>query len=188
MELTSLVGPDAIVVFNVSDIRSDPIIVHKNHISSLNLALITPSELRSYTRRLLRAVVKMKTREGGLELSKVLEWLWDVAVRAILDCLGFVQTPADNQRWPRIWWVGSGFLNIFPIHSAGYHHDTISGKCTIDRVISSYAPTIKALAYAREREALARPLSEQKALLVGMPQTPGMKPLPFVESEFQRLQ
>jgi hypothetical protein len=187
IELTAIAGSDAIVIFNVTDIRSDAIIVHRHRISFLHLALLTTSELRSYTRRLLRAVVEMKIHEGGLELSKVLEWLWDVAVKTILDYLGFTHTPSDGQRWPRIWWVGSGFLNIFPIHAAGYHHNDLSGQCTIDRVVSSYTPTIKALAHARGRVALARTAGQQKTLLVGMPQTPGMKALPFVEPEFQKL-
>ena len=83
-------------------------------------------------------------------MKVILEWLWDVAVKPVLDELGFTQIPQLDEVWPRVWWVGSGLLNILPIHASGYH-DSTPPQTALDRVISSYAPTVKSLAYARER-------------------------------------
>ena len=100
------------------------------------------------------------------EMNAILEWLWDVAVKPVLDELGFTQTPSYDETWPRVWWVGSGLLNILPIHASGYH-DSTPPQTALDRVISSYAPTVKSLAYARERAARANQVtSNEKAILV----------------------
>jgi CHAT domain-containing protein len=50
----------------------------------------------------------------------------------------------------------------------------------LDRVISSYTPTVRALAYARGREATTPPA---RALIVAMPTTPGASPLRNVVKE-----
>ena len=87
-----------------------------------------------------------------------------------------------------MWWVGSGLLNILPIHASGYH-DSTPPQTALDRVISSYAPTVKSLSYARERAARAdQVILKEKAILVAMPTTPGQKSLPFVEMEVEDLE
>jgi len=67
----------------------------------------------------------------------------------------------------------------------GYHND--SGRNVLDRVISSYTPTLKALAHARER---ARQSTKQMdTVLVGMAQTPGISTdLPNVVDELDAIQ
>jgi CHAT domain-containing protein len=116
-------------------------------------------------------------------VNATLEWLWDVAVEPVLDELGFTKMPTVSEVWPRVWWVGSGLLNILPIHASGYHDSTPS-KTALDRVISSYTPTIKSLSYARERAARAdQVILKEKAILVSMPTTPGQENLPFAEME-----
>ena len=187
-EVKALPGSGSIVIFNVSDIRSDAIIIDRDRIRSLRLPSLQYSEVRLYAKRLLKAVhTCMKAHEAKSELTKVLEWLWDVAVMPILEALGFTQTPSKNAQWPRVWWIGSGLLNLFPIHAAGYH-DTGAGETTIDRVISSYTPTVKALIYARKREAKTGTLKGQNVMLIGMPQTPQKTDLPYVEKELRTLQ
>jgi CHAT domain-containing protein len=57
----------------------------------------------------------------------------------------------------------------------------------IERVISSYTPTIKALAYSRERIGRAANLKSQKAVIVGMPETPNQHDLPHVATEIKWL-
>ena len=116
-------------------------------------------------------------------MNVILEWLWDVAVKPVLDELGLTQMPSLAEGWPRLWWVGSGLLNILPIHAAGYHDSNLSNTA-LDRVISSYTPTIKSLSYARERAARADQLTEN-AILVYMPTTPGQGSIPFVEMEVE---
>lgn len=76
-------------------------------------------------------------------------------------------------------------LCLLPIHAAGYHSETGS-KTVLDRVISSYSPSIKALLYARRNEAQksrSRAPASDKTVLVSMSITPGRAGLAFAEKE-----
>ena len=117
-------------------------------------------------------------------MKAILEYLWDAAVSPVLNALGYTQMPSSDEAWPRVWWVGSGLFSILPIHASGYH-DSDPPLTALDRVISSYAPTVKSLAYARERA--ARTVEAMKAIVVAMPMTPEHTPLPFVETEVEDL-
>jgi hypothetical protein len=118
-------------------------------------------------------------------LSAVLEWLWDAAARPILDELNYRHTPVPGTAWPRLWWVPGGLLGFLPLHAAGYHRKLpgADGRRTVmDRVISSYTPTVRALGYARERNIAST--TAERALIVAMPTTPGIdSPLPHVAKE-----
>jgi CHAT domain len=115
-------------------------------------------------------------------MNGILERLWDFVVKPILDELGFTQ-PRRDGTWSRVWWVGSGLLSILPIHASGYHDDATSLQTVLDHVISSYTPTVKSLAYARERMArTSQVTSKEKALLLAMPDA-----LPYVNTEIDDL-
>ena len=58
-------------------------------------------------------------------------------------------------------------------------------RTVLDRVVSSYSPTIRALRYARQRAARSHP--SDRALIVAMPTTPDLAPLDFVTAEAQTL-
>ena len=92
-----------------------------------------------------------------------------------LDALGFGDTPTTD--WPRVWWVCSGLFNILPLYATGYH-DPPTSRAGINRVISSYVPTIKSLQYARSILASQSATNATKALLVGMVKTPDETDLP----------
>lgn len=187
-ELMSLSGLGTIVIFNVSDIRSDAFLVNRYKIRSLPLPSLKQADLEVYTQRFLSAInsTSIKVHSSSTrELSTVLEWLWDAAVGPILNELGYTQTPSSDL-WPRVWWVGSGLLNILPIHAAGYHYAG-SNRTAIDRVISSYTATVKSLAYARENLVRLASPKVQKTLLVAMPTTPDHDNLKFVAKEINEL-
>jgi CHAT domain-containing protein len=112
--------------------------------------------------------------------------LWDVAVGPVLEELGFTSTPKAGDSWPRVWWASGGMFSIFPLHAAGYHQSGSTNNA-LDRVISSYTPTIKALTYARQQASKVVTEEMQQMLLVGMPSTPGQSDLPFVEKEIQEI-
>jgi CHAT domain len=172
--LKALAASGPIVVFNVSDIRSDALIVTPDDIRSIHLPLLRRADLKSYAGRFLNATHTLGKPspiqvKGRKEIHMVLEWLWDVAVGCILDELGFKDH--NPEHWSRVWWVGSDLLNILPIHAAGYHRSGPT-RTAIDRVISSYTPTLKALKYARERSRralAAREVDPQKAMLIAWP-------------------
>ena len=189
-ELRGLAAEGPIVIFNVSDIRSDAFIVTTNEIRSLHLPLLTLRSLRDFTILFFNAITIQclnKYSHARDEMNKVLKWLWDVATSPILDELGFTQVP-DNEVWPRVWWIGSGLLNILPIHASGYH-DSTPPRTVLDRVISSYAPSVNSFSYARERETGANRIAlKDKAVLVAMPTTPGQTSLSYVKKETKDLQ
>ena len=190
LELRSLAEDGSIVVFNVSDIRSDAFIVTTDEIRALSLPLLRSDALEEFSSRFLTAISNRscKNYEHSItEVNATLEWLWDVAVCPILEELGFTQSP-PNEAWPRVWWIGNGLLNILPIHASGYH-DSATRKTSLDRVISSYASTMKSLSYARERAERANRLAlKEKAILVAMPTTPGQKTLPNVDKEIREIE
>ncbi|OQD60743.1 hypothetical protein PENPOL_c021G01741 [Penicillium polonicum] len=115
--------------------------------------------------------------------TRLLEWLWDAIANPVLDVLGLMRT--SDGCWPRIWWILTGPLAKFPIHAAGYHYhryDTV-----LDRAISSYSPSVRALLQSRQRSStLATPRGSGKAVLVGMEKTPHESNLPFVRSEMDK--
>ena len=184
-ELRSLAGSGAIVVFNVSDIRSDAFLIMTDEIRAVPLPVLTSSSLEDYVKRFLNAINERditRSRYARREMNDVLGWLWEIAVKPVLQELGFHQMIPHDGTWPRVCWVGNGLLSILPIHAAGYH-DAPLGQTTLDRVISSYASTVKSLSYARERANRAEQAKlNDKAILFPMPLT-----LPFVEEEVRDL-
>jgi CHAT domain-containing protein len=92
-----------------------------------------------------------------------LEWIWDTVAGVVLDALGHTGPPAEDH-WPRIWWSPTGPLAALPLHAAGYHdaEDRAGGATVLDRVVSSYTPTLRALIHARRPDQA----SEDRRLLV----------------------
>ena len=190
-ELLSLAKDGPIVVFNVSELRSDAFLLEGNRIRQLQLPSLKQTELDKISHRFLNAVqnaTRVKTYSNSKsEILEILAWLWNVAVEPVLDELGFTKTPSEKEAWPRLWWVSSGLLTMLPIHAAGYHSPG-SLRNALDRVISSYAPTLKSLAYAWEKLKKSEAQETQKALLIAMPKTTAMRDLPFAEKEIHELQ
>ena len=189
-EMQSLADRGPIVVFNVSDIRSDAFLITTDGIHSLRLPLLTFESLLNSAIHFLNAINNRSLkhyRYANDELNAVLEWLWDAAVKPVLNELGFIEMPPHDKAWPRVWWVGSGLLSILPIHAAGYHN-SIPPETALDRVISSYASTVNSLSYAREKVVRVEQVtSNEKAILVAMPTTPQKEILPFVKIEMEEM-
>jgi tetratricopeptide (TPR) repeat protein len=99
-------------------------------------------------------------------LPPVLAWLWETTVGPVLKAL-----PPH----PRIWWMPTGALTLFPLHAAG----AAGQPGALDLALSSYTSTLRAL--ARTRTCEAPPVRRQ--LTVVLQQTPGMPDLPAVSQE-----
>lgn len=82
---------------------------------------------------------------------------------------------------PRIWWIGTGLASSMPFHAAGIHSKG-STENALCRAISSYTPSIKALAYARDR-ANSTDIIGKNLLIATMPTTPGCAALTGVIKE-----
>jgi CHAT domain-containing protein len=84
----------------------------------------------------------------------------------------------------------SGLLSFLPLHAAG-HHDTWQRAVpltVIDRAVSSYTPTIRALGHARRSHLSdAGPTGDggsgQRMVVVAMPRTPSASDLPGAQAE-----
>jgi tetratricopeptide (TPR) repeat protein len=188
-EIKELACDGPVVAFNVSDIRSDAFIVTPHDIRSIKLSMLTESDLEAYYRRFsssLQILVKGDYIKARREINVVLKWLWEVAVQPILENLGIIEPPPNERNYPRIWWVGCYLLNLLPLHAAGTQDGTRENA--LDRVISSFIPSIRALNYARERQRRAREVPHQRILLLAMPKTIENPDLTFAEQELRQVQ
>lgn len=130
------------------------------------------------------AKVGMGRAQAALDstLLSDLAWLWDTVAEPVLRTLDEKRPPAGERH--RIWWCPTGWLSFFPLHAAG-HHDG-SGRSVLDRTVSSYAPTLRALAEAtRLRE--PEPTGTDRLLVVAVREADGMAPLPQVAEELRLL-
>ncbi|MGH3947521.1 MAG: CHAT domain-containing protein [Pseudonocardiaceae bacterium] len=121
-------------------------------------------------------------------LTDLLGWLWDVIAEPVLTELKLNHAPGQGDTWPRVWWCPTGPLNLLPLHAAGRHGDLgdSSFRTVMDRVISSYTPTLRALLEARKPIDGAM-IDNDRLLVVGLAESPGQRPLRGVAAELDVL-
>ncbi|KAL8299200.1 hypothetical protein RB593_009192 [Gaeumannomyces tritici] len=159
-------GP--IVVLNVSSYRCDALAIEQSGIRLLELPHVSREAINKYARE--------------LQTLATLGWLWDAIVCPVLEALGFTGPPSDSQ-WPHVWWVPTGTLTRFPLHAAGYHLKC-TGETAVDRVVSSYASSVKAIIYSRRRpHQAAAAENSRKAVVVAMQNTPEQQRLEYASDE-----
>jgi len=170
-----------VVLINVSTIRCDAFLIQHQSIISLNLPC-----LHEATIKMVAKVMKSRSPTRN-QMFELLQWLWEALAGPVLDELGFCEA-VTTEEWPRVSWIPTGPLCHLPIHAAGYHRESGS-RTVLDRVVSSYSPSIKALLYAR-RNITQRTQSQvcNKAVLVSMDTTPGCSALSFARKEILELQ
>ncbi|WP_194920696.1 CHAT domain-containing protein [Catenulispora rubra] len=112
-------------------------------------------------------------------VETVLGWLWEAVTRPVLTALGLM-APLGADELPRIWWCPIGQMAFLPLHAAGPADRTDDA---LDRVVSSYTPTIRALGHARR----SRVTNAAEALVIAMPETPDHSPLPGAAKEVDLL-
>ncbi|VBB73370.1 Putative protein of unknown function [Podospora comata] len=183
-EMMAAANLNPIIVVNLSPYRCDAFLIERDQISVLELPGLTMEKVQ----KKVQDLQKSRTT-GSFHIAPLLEWLWDVVARPSLDALGF-KMPVSSDNWPRVWWIPTGLLSQLPLHAAGRHMQG-STETVLDRVISSYAPSVKALIHGRRHpiRTSAGPLSDN-ALLVAMRETPDLSVngiLPFAASEVEML-
>ncbi|GGS15505.1 hypothetical protein GCM10010252_63610 [Streptomyces aureoverticillatus] len=192
--LHAAVGAGPVVLLNVTARRCDALVLTDTG-GDLGIELVPLPGLRSERaagtaqafdialtlahtarRRLLRdrrdgrrsAPVDRAAFHGAMEeLRMLLEWGWEAVTQPVLQALGHRAPRAEGETWPRVWWVPTGPLTRIPLHATG-HHDG-SGDAVIDRVASSDATTVSALAEANRRHRSAQP---DRLLCAAVPQPP----------------
>jgi hypothetical protein len=176
-------GP--VVIVNVSRWRCDALIVRSTGIDVVEYPNLTVAEVAEWAGRYLEAVRAYAERDAhrdlpavqggtGSGLDAVLAWAWDAIAEPVLERLGYT----GEAPLPRLWWCPTGPLTMLPLHAAGRHG--VPGASVIDRVVSSYTPTLRALMEARARQTADVPAS---MLVVALPETPGQPSLPNVDRE-----
>ncbi|PVI03265.1 hypothetical protein DM02DRAFT_698160 [Periconia macrospinosa] len=181
-ELMAAANPDPIIVVNASSYRCDAFLIERSQIRVLELPGLTLKELQERARKL-----RLSRFTGAFSLLPLLEWLWDVVAGPCLDALGF-KNPICDDTWPRVWWIPTGILSQLPLHAAGRHRGG-STETVLDRVMSSYASSIKALIHGCRQRGQNTPPSD-RALLISMSETPGLPmsgSLPFTKGEVEML-
>lgn len=184
-------GP--VVIINVSEFGSHALIVSSTGVlAPVPLDEVTPVRVAEQVVALLNALLDQSPpADTQAELTGVLGWLWDAIASPVLDRLGLTGPPPEGQPWPRLWWCLPGLLSFVPLHAAGHHQTRFDPvpKTVMDRVVSSYTPTIRALIHARrnrpERSSKGQgiALGEGGIAVVAMPRTPGASDLPGAETE-----
>ncbi|KAF4856854.1 hypothetical protein CGCSCA4_v000146 [Colletotrichum siamense] len=146
-------GP--IVIINISSRRCDALIIEQSRIHAFELPKLTKDDV-------LR-------RADDVRSFKTLMWLWDSVVGPVLDHLGFSKHCVDDN-WPHIVWIPTGPLVRFPLHAAGYHLAP-GHRTAMDRVMSSYSSSVKAIMISRQQRYRE---SGSDIVLIGMGETPGL--------------
>ncbi|MFI6574027.1 CHAT domain-containing protein [Nocardia fluminea] len=176
-------GP--VITVNMSNLRSDALIVADGTVRSLPLPGLTVESAVEAINRFYAAIALTVSHETSpIDRMKarsttraVLDWLWRTIARPVLDFLDYASPVPEGGQWPRVWWSPTGVLSVLPFHAAGdYGPNGHTGRSVIDCVMSSYTPSIGVLRHARARriDGLSR---TSQAMLVAMPNTPGLTPL-----------
>ena len=122
------------------------------------------------------------------EFLEILSWIWDTVTAPVLARLGHTAAPVPPEPLPRVWWCPVGVLAFLPLHAAGRYDPggdpsadpSAAPTAALDLVVSSYTPTVRALARARS----PRPpgAAAPAMLIVPVPQVPGAQ-LPGAAAE-----
>ncbi len=206
-DLLAAAADGPVVLINVSQYRSDALLVTHDGVRSIRLPNVTPELVQAMARDFLGAFgvghrstrasqppserlrpdPMWSTRERLLE---ILHWLWAAIAEPVLAELGLAELGlaelgladgvGDGER-ARLWWCPAGDLVLLPLHAAGHRY--APQQSVPDLVVSSYTPTLRTLLHAQANPAVT--LAGARMLAVGMPFTPGAYPLPHVVREIQ---
>ncbi|MET7645622.1 CHAT domain-containing protein [Streptomyces sp. NPDC005426] len=192
-ELVAAAAEGPVVVVNVSIYRCDALVVTAD--AGIDVVPLPGLTLNTTMARAAEFVGGIETAYGGngvddavammRTLSATLGWLWDTIAAPVLDHLGLDAEPADGDPWPRLWWCPTGWLSFLPLHAAG-RGEPDSGTWVMDRAVSSYTPTLRALVRARAGLTAGAP-ARPSPLVVALADTPGAPPLPGVTREAELL-
>ncbi|MEE4540583.1 CHAT domain-containing protein [Streptomyces sp. V4-01] len=163
------------VLVNAGPNRGDAVLVRPDGAPvAVPLPGLRPADVADRVAELLAAVDGGGSLAGRLRrrrvLPEVLGWLWDSVVAPVAEALD-----AAGHGPHRVWWVPTGLIGLLPLHAAG--HPGRPGA--LDTLVSSYAPSLRALREARERP----PAGSRRNLTVALHHTPELPDLPGAARE-----
>lgn len=171
-------GP--VVVVNVSQYGCDALLLTAAGLRHVPLQDLRADQLDQmaldFHRQVLRAGDSSTSRADAADaedqLAHILDRLWRTIADPIvstMDRMGALTGPD-----PVLWWVPTGSLAFLPLHAAMARE---SGESVLDRVASSYTPTVTALHVARRK-----PMSEAEDRPVVILSTAGAGTADFLPS------
>ncbi|KAJ9105845.1 hypothetical protein QFC19_003415 [Naganishia cerealis] len=174
-------GP--IVLVSAHRMRSDAILITREGIFHRELPNFSETGIRNNFDPNMYTPGPNEARIVNGNLVEALSWLYSTAVRPVLQTLGFLER-REVEDAPRVWWIGCGSASHLPFHAAG-----IPKEKTMDFVISSYAPTLRALLHTRNHAGKLSGLKERFVVFgSAMRETPGMDKLINAELELAAVQ
>ena len=188
--LQSVGAKGPVVMVNVSTYRCDALAITPDGLKAIPLADLTLDKTVRWGKSLQRAVTTAQTAPGpggsaNAVILEVLAEIWDTITSPVLEALGISAASSNAGAPTRIWWCPTGPATALPLHAAG-HHQRADQTTTLDRVTSSYTPTIRALQHQRRCEDSGI-LLHPEPLIVAMPSTAGQRDLPGAQAELDYL-
>jgi tetratricopeptide (TPR) repeat protein len=183
MQMQSCSAEGSIIIVNVTNLRSDAIIITTDVFRVLPLPGLSARQAKDWINQDLTTTSLSGRGCKNKAYLQFLSWLWRGCVRPVLEELHcYEQRSAEDL--PRVWWIGTGLASSFPFHSAGDISVGLTENASY-RAISSYTPTLKALQYARDRPRTSIPPHHYpwKVVIIAMPETPGASNLPGTRAE-----
>ncbi|MBB5803182.1 tetratricopeptide (TPR) repeat protein [Saccharothrix ecbatanensis] len=165
---------EVVVLVNAGWGQGDAIVIAASEPVHIPLPRLAAADVTSWATEMSDAINDPSPLVGELRrqrvVSDLLAWLWDAAVGPVLDVVAPIGRPTR-----RVWWMPTGRLGLLPLHAAAPR----GGPGALDRVISSYTPTLRALAGSRG----GAPASARRQLTVALQRTPGLPDLPATAAE-----
>jgi tetratricopeptide (TPR) repeat protein/CHAT domain-containing protein len=160
LQAAAVEGP--VILINISNHRSDAIILHINRPPLLvPLPGVRPNHLNYLTEQLTLARGSGAGAARSKDIPPILRALWRDIVSPIVDQLAGIGVPEKS----RIWWCPTSKLSGLPLHAAGPYRP--AQKNLLDVYTSSYTTTLSALIRARSNT--SSQFVVPKLLVVGQP-------------------
>jgi len=192
-ELSAAATEGRIVLVIVSRLGSNALILTPEGVKEpIPLPALDPESVLKQVTSFLAALDEASVDAREERFEETLGWLWEAVAGPVFERLGIAGPPEEGEPWPRVWWCPSGLLSLLPLHAAGPRGTEMqdSSAGVIDRVISSYTPTVRALIHARRTAQRTPGIPAEKAadagrrlVAVAMPSTPGERDLPEAQAE-----
>jgi hypothetical protein len=154
-------GP--IVFINCNRYRTDAIVFGAKKVYTIALPTLNMDDLVQYALRMYQARIELSMLEAFgtacVTYNQAMNWLWTTAAQPILDNIDYTEFNIAPSAKPRVTWVSSGWLSLFPIHAAG---DFRSGATMIEdsfvcgRVVSSYTSSLLVYSHMQARSKLLK--------------------------------
>lgn len=178
--MSAVTAPSHSVVFLNVSFRCDAFIIQTDTIRTVQLPCLNLPDISKKAISLIEGTLR------NYDMLGMLEWLWKNVTSPVLEELELTD-PVTDGNWSRVWWIPTGPLCLFPIHASGCYFEN-TGHTVLDRVISSYSPSVKALLYSlREKNKEGRVQVPHKAVLISMENTPKYPKLPYAKLEVAEL-